>query len=105
MLTGVSFANVEDVVAVNLTLGEMSGPDDILLSPDGSFRGFIPVRPGKNRIRISAWMAGYVCPDRCSVLCECGGRGLICVLREANRPDKSNRYESPAHWYRNRESD
>lgn len=54
MLTGVSFANVEDVVAVNLTLGEMSGPDDILLSPDGSFRGFIPVRPGKNRIRISA---------------------------------------------------
>jgi hypothetical protein len=54
LLTGVSFANVEDVVAVNLTLGEMSGPDDILLSPDGSFRGFVPVRPGKNRIRISA---------------------------------------------------
>jgi len=54
MLTGVSFANVEDVVAVNLTLGEMAGPDDILLSPDGSFRGIIPVRPGKNRIRVSA---------------------------------------------------
>ena len=54
MLTGVSFANVADVVAVNLTLGEMAGPDDILLSPDGSFRGFVPVRQGKNRIRVSA---------------------------------------------------
>ena len=54
MLAGVSFANVEDVVAVNLTLGEMAGPNDILLSPDGSFRGFVPVRPGKNRIRVSA---------------------------------------------------
>ncbi len=54
MLTGVSFANVEDVVAVNLTLGEMAGPNDILLAPDGSFRGFVPVRPGKNRIRVSA---------------------------------------------------
>ena len=54
MLTGVSFANVEDVVAVNLTLGEMAGPDDILLQPDGSFRGFVPVRPGRNRIRVSA---------------------------------------------------
>ena len=53
MLTGVSFANVEDVVAVNLTLGEMAGPDDILLHPDGSFRGYVPVRPGKNRIRVS----------------------------------------------------
>jgi len=54
MLTGVSFANVEDVVAVNLTLGEMSAPDDILVQPDGSFRGFVPVRPGRNRIRVSA---------------------------------------------------
>ena len=54
LLSGVSFANVEDVVAVNLTLGEMSGPDDIFLQPDGSFRGFVPVRPGRNRIRVSA---------------------------------------------------
>jgi hypothetical protein len=54
MLTGVSFANVEDVVAVNLTLGEMADPDDILLQPDGSFRGFFPVRPGRNRVRVSA---------------------------------------------------
>ncbi len=54
LLTGVSFANVEDVVAVNLTLGEMAGPDDVLLQPDGSFRGFVPVRPGRNRIRVSA---------------------------------------------------
>ena len=49
-----SFANVEDVVAVNLTLGEMADPDDILLLPDGSFRGFFPVRQGLNRIRVSA---------------------------------------------------
>jgi hypothetical protein len=54
LLSGVSFANVEDVVAVNLSIGEMSGPNDILLKPDGSFEGFVPVRPGSNRIRISA---------------------------------------------------
>jgi len=54
LLSGVSFANVEDVVAVNLTLMEWAGPNDILLSPDGSFEGFIPVRPGLNRIRVSA---------------------------------------------------
>ncbi len=54
LLSGVSFANVEDVVAVNLTLAEWAGPDDILLRADGSFRGFVPVRPGLNRIRISA---------------------------------------------------
>ena len=54
MLSGVSFANVEDVVAVNLTLQEWAGPNDILLAPDGSFKGFVPVRPGLNRIRVSA---------------------------------------------------
>jgi Mg-chelatase subunit ChlD len=54
MLSGVSFANVEDVVAVNLTLMEWAGPNDILLSPDGSFQGFVPVRAGMNRIRVSA---------------------------------------------------
>ncbi len=54
VLSGVSFANIEDVVAVNLTMGEMAGPDDVLLHPDGSFHGFVPVRPGMNRIRVSA---------------------------------------------------
>lgn len=54
MLTGVSFANIDDVVAVNLTTRDMSGPTDILVSPDGSFEGFVPVRPGRNRIRVSA---------------------------------------------------
>jgi von Willebrand factor type A domain-containing protein len=54
LLSGVSFANVEDVVAVNLTLNEWAGPNDILLLPDGSFKGFIPVRQGMNRIRVSA---------------------------------------------------
>ena len=54
LLSGVTFANVDDVVAVNLTLGEMAGPDDVLLLPDGSFSGFVPVSPGLNRIRVSA---------------------------------------------------
>jgi len=54
LLSGVTFANVDDVVAVNLTLQEWAGPNDILLSPDGSFKGFVPVRPGTNRIRVSA---------------------------------------------------
>jgi Mg-chelatase subunit ChlD len=53
-LSGVSFANVDDVVAVNLTIGEMSGPDDIQLNPDGSFSGFVPARKGRNRVRVSA---------------------------------------------------
>jgi Mg-chelatase subunit ChlD len=54
LLSGVTFANVEDVVALNLTLREAAGPNDIELLPDGSFSGFVPVRPGLNRIRISA---------------------------------------------------
>jgi hypothetical protein len=54
VLSGVSFADIDDVVAVNLTLGEMSEPEDISLLPDGTFRGFVPVRQGKNRIRVSA---------------------------------------------------
>ena len=54
VLRAVSFSNVDDVVAVNLTMGEMSGPEDILLAPDGSFSGFVPVQPGTNRIRVSA---------------------------------------------------
>ncbi len=54
LLSGVSFAEVADVVAVNLTLGQESGPQDIELLPDGSFRGFVPVAQGLNRIRVSA---------------------------------------------------
>jgi hypothetical protein len=42
------------VVAVNLTLMEWAGANDILLAPDGSFQGFVPVRAGMNRIRVSA---------------------------------------------------
>ncbi len=54
VLSGVSFADIDDVVAVNLTLGEMAEPEDISVLPDGRFRGFVPVRPGRNRIRVSA---------------------------------------------------
>jgi hypothetical protein len=55
VFSGVSFANVESVVAVNLTIGEMAEVYDIRLRPDGSFQGFVPVQPGKNRVRVSAF--------------------------------------------------
>jgi hypothetical protein len=52
LLQGVSFADVEDVVLTNLTTGEFSS--DVRLAPDGSFTGFVPVREGRNRVRVSA---------------------------------------------------
>ncbi|MDJ0787793.1 MAG: VWA domain-containing protein [Myxococcota bacterium] len=52
VLRGVSFADVEDVVVTNLTTGDFS--TDVSLNPDGSFTGFVPVREGKNRVRVSA---------------------------------------------------
>jgi hypothetical protein len=52
LLQGVSFANIEDVVLSNLTTGEVS--TDVRLNPDGSFHGFVPVREGKNQIRVKA---------------------------------------------------
>lgn len=52
MLQGVSFANVEDVVITNLTTGDFS--TDVALEPDGSFSGFVPVREGRNQIRVTA---------------------------------------------------
>lgn len=54
-LQTVSFANVEDVVFKNLSTGDFS--TDIDLKPDGSFAGFVPVREGKNRVRITALSA------------------------------------------------
>jgi hypothetical protein len=51
-LQGVSFANVDDVVFTNLTTKEVSY--DVSLSPDGSFSGFVPVREGRNKVRITA---------------------------------------------------
>jgi Mg-chelatase subunit ChlD len=52
VLQGVSFANIEDVVFTNLTTGEFS--TDVRLSPDGSFFGYVPVKEGTNRVRVSA---------------------------------------------------
>jgi hypothetical protein len=52
LLQGVSFADVEDVVLTNLSIGEFS--TDVRLAPDGGFTGFVPVREGRNRVRISA---------------------------------------------------
>jgi hypothetical protein len=51
-LQGVSFANIDDVVFTNLTTREVSY--DVELSPDGSFSGFVPVREGRNRVRVTA---------------------------------------------------
>jgi len=51
-LQGVSFANIEDVVLTNLTTREVSY--DVDLSPDGSFSGFVPVKEGRNKVRITA---------------------------------------------------
>lgn len=52
LLQGVSFANIEDVVIANLTTGDFS--TDVRLEPDGSFSGFVPVRPGRNQVRVTA---------------------------------------------------
>jgi len=52
LLQGVSFANIEDVILSNLTTGEVS--TDVRLNPDGSFNGYVPVREGKNQIRVKA---------------------------------------------------
>ena len=51
-LQGVTFANIEDVVFTNLTTREVS--TDVRLSPDGSFAGFVPVKEGHNRVRVTA---------------------------------------------------
>ena len=52
LLAGVTFADVEDVVFTNLSTGDLS--TDVELSPDGSFTGYVPVREGPNRVRVSA---------------------------------------------------
>lgn len=52
LLQGVSFANIEDVVIANVTTGELS--TDVRLNPDGSFYGYVPVRLGKNTLRVTA---------------------------------------------------
>jgi Mg-chelatase subunit ChlD len=51
-LQGVTFANIEDVVFTNLTTREVS--TDVRLAPDGSFSGFVPVKEGHNRVRVTA---------------------------------------------------
>lgn len=51
-LQSVSFANVEDVAVVNLTLREDT--PDVRLNPDGSFQAFVPVREGRNRVLVNA---------------------------------------------------
>jgi hypothetical protein len=76
LLQGVSFANIEDVVLSNLTTGELS--TDVRLNPDGSFNGYVPVRIGKNRIRVTA-------------LASDGSRGSATVEIEFGRSQLSQR--------------
>ena len=52
LLSGTTFADVEDVIFSNLTTGDFS--TDVRLSPDGGFTGYVPVREGRNRVRIVA---------------------------------------------------
>lgn len=52
LLQSVTFANVEDVVFTNLTTEDFS--TDVRLSPDGNFVGYLPVREGRNRVRVTA---------------------------------------------------
>jgi hypothetical protein len=51
-LQGISFANIDDVVITNLTTSEVSY--DVQLAPDGSFSGFVPVKEGRNVVKITA---------------------------------------------------
>ena len=50
LLSGTTFSAIEDVVFTNLTTGDFS--TDIRLAPDGAFAGYVPVREGRNRVRI-----------------------------------------------------
>lgn len=52
LLAGTTFADIEDVVFTNLTTGDFS--TDVRLAPDGNFTGYLPVREGRNRVRIVA---------------------------------------------------
>jgi len=58
VFSGASFASIASVVAVNLTTGELAALEDLRLLPDGTFHGFVPVRPGENRVRVSAFSTG-----------------------------------------------
>jgi len=76
LLQGVSFANIEDVVITNLSTGDFS--TDVRLNPDGSFLGFVPVREGKNQVRVTA-------------LASDGTRGSATVELEFGRAALSDR--------------
>ena len=52
LLGGVTFADVEDVVFTNLSTGDLS--TDVKLNPDGTFAGYVPVKEGTNRVRVTA---------------------------------------------------
>jgi hypothetical protein len=90
LLQGVSFADVEDVVLTNLSTGEFS--TDVRLAPDGSFSGFVPVREGRNRVRISALASdgsrGNVELEFEFQLYEIGDRSRLSGLERIRAPSK-----------------
>jgi hypothetical protein len=54
-LQDVSFSSVYDVTLTNLTTSEVAA--EVRLFPDGTFSGFLPVREGINRVRVTAMAA------------------------------------------------
>ena len=52
LLREVSLVDIEEVVLSNLTTGDVS--TDVQLQPDGTFQGFVSVREGTNRLRVTA---------------------------------------------------
>jgi hypothetical protein len=54
-LQDVSFSSVYDVTLTNLTTSEVA--EEVRLFPDGTFSGFLPVREGINRVRVTAMAA------------------------------------------------
>jgi hypothetical protein len=89
-LQGISFANVDDVVITNLTLREVSY--DVSLSPDGSFSGFVPVRPGANEIQVTALASdGSEASARLEFEFEEAGLSERELARELERIKKRNK--------------
>jgi len=89
-LQGVSFANVDDVVFTNLTTSEVSY--DVNLAPDGTFSGFVPVREGLNRVRVtvltSAGSSGSVELDLQFATSSLSGRELEIELERVRQRNK-----------------
>jgi hypothetical protein len=90
LLAGTSFSDVEDVIFTNLTTGDFS--TDVRLAPDGNFTGYLPVREGKNRVRIVALASdgsrGELELEVEFVLSQVGSRDKLGELERIRRQNK-----------------